>query len=649
MPCSRLTEIAVAKASKIVVQALEAIVGFSRQADEAHSLAVKTRAVLGQELEQQLVNERYEELANMRQAMQQAHADGSGRFTVEGRSSDGSGRFTVEGRSSCRVDCTITPLLIAARCAGRAGAEEVRRLLFNLDGAEGPVQSANGVTDLHTLHWHSWALLDDAMHAAETTLYEMEQVYPSPRPHSRRIDKEHVANAASVTELFDTFEEKLVGEWIHWVDDGQETGMEGLVTQRRSSSVSSSLLGSCFLVNVERDSDGTTETTFTITESCHFYVATSVRKHRRDEELARVKQRLAQQHAEDTQKMTQEEKAMREQRNCQKRSLKSKKKVQSIAKKESEQEALRKMEEKKREEEQRRLEAKAKLRKQKKEEEIRYREQQEERDRVQYEAERKLLQADAEARKEVEQAKRQESEMKAQKQRLEQEEKQRLQNEAQLERKKRQRVEKQAKVETQKEERRLQQEIDANVLGRRTAPPQSDRLPGRSGRSSGSSTRDDGTSTRDDRSSTRDAFPELISSTRGQKQLGFPKPKPTSTVRPVGRAGAGVGAGAGGSSMMGGARAQVADTSPAGQLALKHADWKSGDWSCAKCGDHQFASNKLCRLCGAPRPQVLRPAEEDSSSFGLGLVKRIAIDEVTGYMFHCSRYAHHRCIKSCGL
>ena len=92
-----------------------------------------------------------------------------------------------------------------------------------------------------------------------------------------------------------------------------------------------------------------------------------------------------------------------------------------------------------------------------------------------------------------------------------------------------------------------------------------------------------------------------------------------------------------------------AQRNPAARQAAATGDWKSGDWSCTKCGDHQFASNKLCRLCGAPRPQVLRPAEEDSSSFGLGLVKRIAIDEVTGYMFHCSRYAHHRCIKSCGL
>merc|ERR1719401_671127 len=27
-----------------------------------------------------------------------------------------------------------------------------------------------------------------------------------------------------------------------------------------------------------------------------------------------------------------------------------------------------------------------------------------------------------------------------------------------------------------------------------------------------------------------------------------------------------------------------------------------GDWTCARCEDHQFARNRTCRSCGAPRP-----------------------------------------------
>lgn len=32
-------------------------------------------------------------------------------------------------------------------------------------------------------------------------------------------------------------------------------------------------------------------------------------------------------------------------------------------------------------------------------------------------------------------------------------------------------------------------------------------------------------------------------------------------------------------------------------------DYWEGDWTCAKCGDHQFARNRECRNCGAPRTQ----------------------------------------------
>merc|ERR1719291_991385 len=30
---------------------------------------------------------------------------------------------------------------------------------------------------------------------------------------------------------------------------------------------------------------------------------------------------------------------------------------------------------------------------------------------------------------------------------------------------------------------------------------------------------------------------------------------------------------------------------------------KPGDWTCASCGDHQFARNTACRKCGAAKPE----------------------------------------------
>ena len=34
----------------------------------------------------------------------------------------------------------------------------------------------------------------------------------------------------------------------------------------------------------------------------------------------------------------------------------------------------------------------------------------------------------------------------------------------------------------------------------------------------------------------------------------------------------------------------------------KGPEWKQGDWKCGQCGDHQFASNTQCRMCGTPKP-----------------------------------------------
>eukprot|EP00929_Paragymnodinium_shiwhaense_P041587 TRINITY_DN21588_c0_g1_i1.p1 TRINITY_DN21588_c0_g1~~TRINITY_DN21588_c0_g1_i1.p1 ORF type:complete len:530 (-),score=110.99 TRINITY_DN21588_c0_g1_i1:89-1678(-) len=41
-----------------------------------------------------------------------------------------------------------------------------------------------------------------------------------------------------------------------------------------------------------------------------------------------------------------------------------------------------------------------------------------------------------------------------------------------------------------------------------------------------------------------------------------------------------------------------------GSLATAFSD---GDWNCAECGDHQFARNMSCRMCGAPRPGAAPP------------------------------------------
>jgi hypothetical protein len=97
-----------------------------------------------------------------------------------------------------------------------------------------------------------------------------------------------------------------------------------------------------------------------------FYVATSERKQKRDQEVAEQKRRLAQQHAKDTTKMLEQDREGRGARNCEQRELKFKKKAMAGAKKKEEQEAHRKMDEKQRDEEQKRMEAKTKLRKQKK-------------------------------------------------------------------------------------------------------------------------------------------------------------------------------------------------------------------------------------------------------------------------------------------
>ena len=38
-----------------------------------------------------------------------------------------------------------------------------------------------------------------------------------------------------------------------------------------------------------------------------------------------------------------------------------------------------------------------------------------------------------------------------------------------------------------------------------------------------------------------------------------------------------------------------------GRGNTKKPKWREGDWNCQKCGDHQFASNKQCRKCGAAK------------------------------------------------
>lgn len=40
---------------------------------------------------------------------------------------------------------------------------------------------------------------------------------------------------------------------------------------------------------------------------------------------------------------------------------------------------------------------------------------------------------------------------------------------------------------------------------------------------------------------------------------------------------------------------------PAAVAAAKSQDYWEGDWRCVSCGDHQFARNRECRNCGAPR------------------------------------------------
>lgn len=42
--------------------------------------------------------------------------------------------------------------------------------------------------------------------------------------------------------------------------------------------------------------------------------------------------------------------------------------------------------------------------------------------------------------------------------------------------------------------------------------------------------------------------------------------------------------------------------------------WKSGDWHCPRCSDHQFAKNSECRRCAAPRPNIDGCAKDDGST-----------------------------------
>jgi len=44
--------------------------------------------------------------------------------------------------------------------------------------------------------------------------------------------------------------------------------------------------------------------------------------------------------------------------------------------------------------------------------------------------------------------------------------------------------------------------------------------------------------------------------------------------------------------------------SPAAQHESAQQGWREGDWSCPSCGDHQWALNSSCRICGTPKPDT---------------------------------------------
>ncbi|CAE8617506.1 unnamed protein product [Polarella glacialis] len=46
---------------------------------------------------------------------------------------------------------------------------------------------------------------------------------------------------------------------------------------------------------------------------------------------------------------------------------------------------------------------------------------------------------------------------------------------------------------------------------------------------------------------------------------------------------------------------EYASRGPSDRGGGRDKDFKDGDWSCASCGDHQFARNTTCRKCGEPR------------------------------------------------
>ena len=82
--------------------------------------------------------------------------------------------------------------------------------------------------------------------------------------------------------------------------------------------------------------------------------------------------------------------------------------------------------------------------------------------------------------------------------------------------------------------------------------------------------------------------------------------------------------------------------------------FRDGDWMCAGCGDHQFARNTACRLCGAPklngevywsgpRPCAAAPQLEQSQNFsvvGLPPMERIALAGADVRCAHSGCHCH---------
>jgi hypothetical protein len=164
-------ENATANALKAGAEALEAILRFCRQAEEATILAAKTKVVLEQQRQEQLVLTQSRWVADLRQSM-------------------------LQNQNSM----AWTPLHIASCCAD---VDEVRKILF-------------------TRHPH-WEYVDevrqilspfctiDAQAQDGSTALEKAQAATA---DDALGGKEYCANAKRVVELLETFGTDLVGHWV---------------------------------------------------------------------------------------------------------------------------------------------------------------------------------------------------------------------------------------------------------------------------------------------------------------------------------------------------------------------------------------------------------------------------------------------------